>query len=64
MFKQSLFNLNSLGIIWSGTTALKSFIINFEQVCYEIFFSLKWLFQVFLPVVVGVKTILWIWSPG
>ena len=44
------FNINSLDIIRSSLTTPSSFISYFEQVHYEIFFSLKCLFH-FVPVV-------------
>ena len=43
-----LFNVNSLDIIRSSLTTK---IIYFKQVHYETFFSLKYLFHYFLPVV-------------
>ena len=42
--KRRLFSINSLDIIWSSATTPSSFIIHFEQVDYEILFSLKYLF--------------------
>ena len=47
--ERRFFNASSLDIIWSSLTALSSFIIYFEEVHYEIFFSLKYLFHLFVP---------------
>ena len=48
--KRRLFIFNSLDIIISSLTTPSAFIINFEQIYYEIFFSLKYLFDFFAPV--------------
>ena len=45
--ERRLFNVHSLGIIWSSLLTPSSFILYFEQVYYEIFFSLKYLFDFF-----------------
>ena len=47
-YDRRLFNVNSLDIIRSG---LRIKIIYFKQVHYETFFSLKYLFHFFIPVI-------------
>ena len=46
--EQPFFNVNSLDIIRSSLTTPSSLIINFDKVYYEIFLSLKSLFQFFV----------------
>ena len=49
--ERRFFTVNSLDITWSSLTTPSSFIINFMQVYYEIFFDFKYLFHFFVPVV-------------